>query len=227
MDRDPVPHSSAHCSPEELARFSVGALPPRRQKRVQRHLESCPACRQSLQEIAGIPTLLRQAPGPLPPRSLTLSRQDLRRRRRRLWYPLLRSATVAAATIVLVILLTGLLEPTLLDEVWSTGRAGEIEPTPPPVAVKPASTSRPRPTLVGAPRATAAPTLRPAGMGPGPAYPQPTVAAPQIEGPVTPPAAPAGRSPLWSILHLGALALLGLLAGLTWLAYRRERAFFG
>ncbi len=230
MDQDPIPHHCSHCPTAELARFSAGALSPRRQKRVQQHLETCPECRQVLREIAGIQALLRQAPTPLSPRPITLTRQDLRRGRRTLWYPLLRSVTAAAAAIVLVVLLTGLLEPAILDGALAKHPAMALNPTPLPVAVDPASTCRPRPTLNAGPRATAAPTVAPAKVGPRSEYPPPTAAGPNVQGTVTHPTSSAQGSspnPWWTILHLGALGLLGLLAGLTWLAYRRERAFFG
>jgi hypothetical protein len=179
-------------------------------------------------------------PDVVPPRSFVLSEADVRTPRRKLWYPVLRTSTIAVAALVLVLLVGGVLQPGLLTLGAPTPRPVGVKatpliaPTPLPVAIAPANTCRPRPTLANeVPAITGTPdTVEPDAIGPG--YPQPASSPPPIEGTVV---QPAGTSPaaktaappptaLWSVIHLGGLALLGLLAGLTWLAYRRERVFF-
>jgi len=227
-------------STADLARFLAGDLSPRRQRHMQQHLSSCSSCRERIHELSSVRAMLKSTPDVALPRSFTLSAQDIRRRRRTLWYPVLRSATTAAATLVLLLLLGGLLQPSLLGggapapRVIGAKPTPLVAPTPLPVAVAPASTWRPRPTQAAAGQAPSAmPTVGISGIGSLPAYPQPVDSGPRIHATVSRPAVPATAvkteprtAALWPVIHLGGLLLLGALAGLTWLAYRRERAFF-
>jgi|GEM_PF-1245300 len=219
---------------DDLSRYMVGALAPRRQKQVEQHLAGCPHCRRRLQELAAVQAALRHTPAAPLPRSFTLPASVARLPRRQLWYPTLRTATAAAAMLVLIVLLGGVLQPGLWGDSAPAPRPLGVKatplivPTPLPVAIAPASTWRPRPTP-----ANAAPHIEEAPTAEAPGYPQPADMEPRIEatvarpaGAAAPPRAASVGATLWSAIHLGALAVLGVLAGLTWLAYRRERLFF-
>ena len=233
MNEDQGSVNCSRYSVDELARFLAGALSPGRQKHLQLHLESCLQCRQKLHELTTVQAVLQRAPQLSLPRDFTLSAQDVRRGRRRLWYPVLRTATTAVATLVLLVFLGGLLQPGLLGSVGPY--TAENDPTPRPVAVAPANTWRARPTAVAAGASTAiAPTAKSPEIAPSSAYPSPAESGPRIEATASSPHATTEHQPtspptgtLWSVLHLSGLTALGVLAGLTWLAYRRERAFFG
>jgi anti-sigma factor RsiW len=234
-------HPSDNCaiySTLDLARFVVGGLSRRRQERLRQHLQSCARCQQRVQELTSVQAVLQRSPGVPLPKSFVLSAHDVRPRRT-LWYPVLRSATTAAAMLVLLLFLGGLLQPGLFGLSRPAPRAVETKPTPLfaptplPVAVEPVSTWRPRPTFAVAVQSTpAAPTAGIAAVVPEEPYPQATDSSPRIYATVSRQAPSPARvesappSPLWPAIHLGGLALLGVLAGLTWLAYRRERPFF-
>jgi hypothetical protein len=233
MNEDDPSDNCTLYSVDDLARFLVENSSSRKQQRLRQHLQTCSCCRQRIHELSSVRTMLNRGPDVALPRSFTLSAQDVRRGRHILWYPVLRSATTAVATLVLLLLLGGLLQPALLG---GTTPAPLAAPTPRPVAVAPASTSRARPTqAVAGPAPSAAPTAVISGIASEPPYPQPSVeSGPRIHATVSQPAGPASTSPavppqtttLWPAVHLGGLFLLGMLAGLTWLAYRHERAFF-
>ena len=240
MSEDPQSTVCQLYSDDDLARSLAGNLASRKQKRLREHLQTCPSCRGRMHELTALRTLLRQSPCPPVPRDFALSAADVRRRRRTLWYPVLRSATTAAAGLVLLLLLGGLLQPGLWGSAGPAPRAVVVKPTPLfaptplPVAVAPVSTWRPRPTqAASAPSTALVPTVESQGISTGTGYPPPAETGPRIHATVSrpevsaPAAATAPPSALWPAIHLGGLALLGVLAGLTWLAYRRERAFFG
>jgi hypothetical protein len=233
MDKNERPGCSLYRT-DELSRYLVGGLSPKKRKRLEQHLESCVHCRQQVRELIAVQTVLRRAPDVAPPQSFALSDADTRLPRRRLWYPVLRVTTMAAATLVLILLLGGVLQPDLVRVDTPTPRLVGVKatpliaPTPLPVAIAPAKTSRPRPTP-----ANAAPSIEGAPATKAPAYPQPAESRPHIDSTIDRPAgaAPADAAApqtttLWSAIHLGGLVVLGVLAGLTWLAYRRERVFF-
>lgn len=224
-DRDSCPRYT----PTELARFLDGDLSPRRTRDLLRHLPQCPTCRQRLREFEALRDALRSAPAlRLPKESFALSPRDLPARRKVLWYPFLRTVTAAVAALVLVFFLASLLVPAAFEPAFSSPAKGE-RPHPPAV-VEPAITRRTPPSATGLVTAlpahlTVTPVLA------GTAYPSPLSASPHTSMAAIPQnqAAPPGpESPAWPLmagLRLGGLLLLGLVAGLTWLAYRRERAF--
>jgi len=236
---DDKPASCSRYRVEELSRYLVGNLSHRRKKRIEQHLSSCPHCRQRIRELTAVQKALRHVPDVAPPRNFFLSEADVRTPGRKLWYPVLRTSTIAVAALVLVLLLGGVLQPGLLTLGAPTPRPVGVKatpliaPTPLPVAIAPANTCRARPTPMNeVPAITGTPdTVGPDAVGPG--YPQPAASPPPIEGTVIQPdrpstatAATSQPTALWSAIHLGGLVLLSILAGLTWLAYRRERAFF-
>jgi len=216
-------------SPEELSLFLSGDLSPRRTRDILRHLPQCPVCRQRLQELGSVRNLLRQAPVPLPPRSYTLS-PAVRLRRRILWYPFLRGATIAGVILALLVFVVDLfLLPTYKATVQGLTTV-ESRAGPPTAVVGPAITRRNPPATV-----TGLVTPLPAYVGgTAMAYPAPSLAtSPDGTSPTLLPGQTSGTpqpgaSPgpsLLTFLRLGGLLFLGLLAGLTWIAYRRERPF--
>lgn len=213
---------SRRCSirvPGELSRYLDHDLSPRRWRRVERHLQSCSYCRKQLAQMRAVRSLLRRAPDVQPPRDFTLSAEAVPARAGKLWYPRLRAATTVLAVLVLAIFALGLSQPARIGLVTLAPRAVAATPTPrvtsPPasVAVAPAITRRPAPTGVGI---LATP------------YPGPSTPPARIEGTVSPAeAGPSGAPPapfhLWPVLEVVGLSLLGVMVGLTWLAYRQER----
>ncbi len=169
-------------------------------------------------------SLLKNAPSPLLPRKLLLSPEQVRRGRPILWYPVLRTATAVVAILVLFLFLA---EPLVLvpQPAMATPRpiavkpSPSISPSPKPAVVAPAITRRAPPTGLSVPVETAYP-------GPEPS-PWIRVTTTRTQPVVTPPAGgkTAEGFPLWP-LRAGGVLLLGLGLGLTWWAYRRERAFF-
>ena len=135
------PASCSRYRVEELSRYLVGELSPRRQKRIEQHLAICAHCRQRVHELTAVQTVLRHTPDVVPPRSFTLSEADVRKPGRKLWYPVLRTATIAAAALVLVLLVGGVLQPSLLTIGAPTPRPVGVKatpliaPTPLPVAI--------------------------------------------------------------------------------------------
>lgn len=229
---DPRSGCSAYSS-EELARFSSGDLSPRRTRDLLRHLPQCAVCRQRLREIEAVRAMLRQSPRPPLPRPFTLAPAGMRRRR--LWYPLLRGATTAMAAVVLAIFAFSLLLPSMQQMRSPTARlAGAETPAPdtclPATVVGPAITRRTPPTsgpgLVTPLPAHATATAYPPPAGPLSPHPLATSSSGLNVAPAGP-ATPEGVSDFsfLTLLRLGGLFFLGLMAGLTWLAYRRERVF--
>jgi hypothetical protein len=145
------------------------------------------------------------------------------------------------ATLVLFLSLGGLLQPGLSGPIPPTPRSVALKPTPKfspspaPAIVAPAMTRRAAPTsVVVAP----APTQEGIGiLSPSEteqaAYPEPkttpwigaTVPAHKAT-PATTQTELRTLAPLWQGLEIVGLSLLGLLLGLTWISYRRERRFF-
>ncbi len=222
---------SAHFS-QDLSRLLDNGLSPRRRRRLERHLQACPHCREHLRQLEAVQSLLRRAEPPLAPRDFVLS-PAMVRRPGVLWYPRLRAASLVMAVVVLLFLLGGMGLSSGLVQATPTARPIAAKPTPlvtpPPasVAVAPAITRRPAPTTAGL--ITPLPAHSPA--------PYPTAAGPRIEVSGTPtripaprphpspPTTEAGFSFPWTELQTASLSLLGLLLGLTWVTYRRERRF--
>lgn len=228
---DPCSGCSTYSS-EELARFLSGDLSPRRTRDLLRHLPQCAICRQRLRELEAVRAVLRQAPPPPLPRSFALAPADMRRRR--LWYPLLRGATTAMAAVVLAVFAFSLLLPPTYETRSPTAiLVGAETPSPdtcvPATVVGPAITRRTPPTS-GPGLVTPLPAYTTAT-----AYPPPSPLSPRslatsssgLQVAPTGPATPEGVSDFsfLTLLRLGGLLFLGLMAGLTWLAYRRERVF--
>lgn len=225
MKQDKCFVSSSHGSPQEIAALEDGFLSPKREQRLLRHLEECPDCRRHLYEIRAVRSLLKNAPSPLPPRKLLLFPEQVRRGRPILWYPVLRTATAFVAVLVLFLFLA---EPLVLipQPAMATPRpvavkpSLSISPSPRPAIVAPAITRRAPPTGLSVPVETAYPRPEPS--------PWIRVTATRTQPLVFPPAGgkTAEGLPLWWPLRAGGILLLGLGLGLTWWAYRRERAFF-
>lgn len=221
MKQDKCSVPSFHASPQEIAAFDGGFLPPKREQRLRRHLEKCPDCRRSLYEVRAVRSLLKDAPSPLPPRQLALSPEQVRRSRPVLWYPVFRTATAVVAVLVLFLFLA---EPLLLipQPATATPRpvavkaSPSISSSPKPAVVAPAFTRRPAPTGLSVPAETAYPEPKP--------LPWIRVATTRTEPPVAPSTGGKAEISLWP-LRAGGLLLLGLSLGLTWRAYRRERVF--
>ncbi len=214
----------------QAADYLAGRMSPRRQARFEQHLSSCSTCRRRVDEFQAIQSLLNGLPTPRPPRNFTLAPQAARPRQSFLWYPVLRSATTAMAAIVLVLFLVGLVVPERPG--GATYYPVNVKPTPlvaaspQPVAVEPAETRRDRPTVPNRPNTDLVPTATALT-----AYPENTVPTPWIQATlsrVTPATSHTANTDriISPALQATALTLLGLLLGLTWVSYRRERHFF-
>ncbi len=222
-----------HYSSDYIATYLTGQMSPRRQARFEQHLAGCSACQRQVKEFRAIQSLLNELPAPRPPRNFALSPQAVPARRAFLWYPVLRSATAAMAAIVLVLFLVGLVAPEPPQGISYRPVDAKptplIAPSPQAVAVEPAETRRDRPTVAGQPTAGLIPTVSPLT-----AYPEKMTPTPWIQAtlsrvtPTTPkaPTASGGRIATATAFRATALALLGLLLGLTWMSYRKERPFF-
>lgn len=224
MKQDKCSVPSSHPSPQEIVAFEGGFLSPKREQRLRQHLEGCPDCRRYLYEVRAVRSLLKNAPYPPPPRKLALSPEQVRRRRPILWYPVFRTATAVVAALVLFLFLA---EPFLLlpQPATATPRPVAVRPSPStspspkPAVVAPAITRRAPPTGLSVPAETAYP-----GPEPSPCIRAvSTRTQPMAASPAGGKAA-AEALPLWP-LRAGGVLLLGLCLGLTWWAYRRERAF--
>ncbi len=221
-----------HYSSDQIAAYLVGQMSPHQQARFEQHLAGCSSCQHQVEELRAIQSLLNELPAPRPPRNFTLPPQAVPARRAFLWYPVLRSATAAMAAIVLVLFLVGIVVPEppqgLSYHPVDAKPTPLIAPSPQAVAVEPAETRRDRPTVAGQPTAGLIPTVSPLT-----AYPENVTPTPWIQAtlsrvtPTTPKtsATAGGGIAAAPALQATALALLGLLLGLTWAAYRRERAF--
>jgi len=224
----------------QLDRLLDGDLRPRQQRQLEQHLQTCPHCQERLRELKAVRALLKRSPPVAPPRSFTLCERDVATYRRVLWYPALRSATAVLAVLVVALFVVGLVQPVMGGPQAATARAIGVKPTPPcapspqSVAVAPAITQRVPPTvgIQAQPTTPPAPPTECVGAVSQTAYPAPQQ-TPWIHAtvPKTEPC-PTGQptsfwnTPLWQALRFGSLLVLALFIGLTWLAYRRERAFF-
>lgn len=175
-----------------IALAAGGDLGARAERRLARHLETCPACRTAAAEMRRARralTGLREAPVAAAElarlRTAVLERLSVEERRRPAWAPLPR---LAAAVAVLAVLAVGLwlVAPLRLGErlppapVAVQPTPAERLPAPAPVAAQPTPTERP-PEAAAAPDAAVSPAaprvaraLTPAPVAPGP----PGVAAP-------------------------------------------------
>lgn len=223
---------SSHPSPQEIAALEGHLLSPRRERRLRRHLQECPDCRRHLDEVRAIRSLLRNAPSPPPPRELTLSPRRVRPGRPVLWYPVFRAATAVVAVLVLFLFLADPLglspRPALATpRPIAVKPSPSASPSPRPAAVEPAITRRQPPTgLAGTSGLLSTPAVFPSEAAyPGP-QPTPWIRATvsRTQTVVAPPTGGGGDALLWP-LRAGGLLLLGLVLGLTWWTYRRERLF--
>ncbi|MBC7236454.1 MAG: zf-HC2 domain-containing protein [Chloroflexi bacterium] len=93
-----------------LSPYIDGQLAPRERERIERHLRTCPLCRQELAELRTMRALLRRAPQRRVPRSFTLplsaQNEQAAFRRWNTLYGALRVAAVAAS-LALVLFLSG------------------------------------------------------------------------------------------------------------------------
>lgn len=239
MKSDSQPHGCPTRFRRRLDRLLAGDLSPRAEKRLRRHLQRCAECRQRLRELQALRAWLRSTPRPVLERDLTLSPADVPTRRAVLWYPRLRSATAVVAVLVAILFLVDLLPATVLPPERSGIHPAAVEPTsqvtvpPPSVMVAPAITRRPPPvTATEGDVAAVAPTAIPE---PSPSPQQdssaPSTPSPWIRATVSRPGMPVPTSetdgstiPWWSV-RMGGLFLMGMLTGLTWWAFQRERRF--
>jgi hypothetical protein len=225
--------------PKELDRFLAGSLSRRRESRLQRHLQTCPLCRQQLREMQTLQKWLGETPRPAPTRDFRLSPKDVPARPTALWYPRLRTATAVVGILVTVLFAAELLIGTGRPTEGPGQRHVAVRPTPkvtvppPSVMVAPAITRRLPPITVtegdiAAPVPTAAPEPSPSAET---GFPVPAEPSPWIQATVSRPTQPAQTEqtekatvPWWPI-RFGGLSLLFVLGGLTWVSYRKERRF--
>lgn len=121
------------------AAYVLGALPPPQREAFERHLQRCPACRESVARLAGLPGLLRAVPpevavavaaypdaegddaGQAPAGLLEGVLDEVARRRRRRW------ATVLTAAAAAVVLAAAVLVPRLSQEPEAVPAAGDVQ----------------------------------------------------------------------------------------------------
>jgi len=93
-----------------LSAYMDGELDPSDAARVEKHLKTCSECRQELDSLCQLTSLLRQVPAKKPPRSFLVSETAATERRRlrgRTWvYGTMRAASVLA-TLLLVFVIGG------------------------------------------------------------------------------------------------------------------------
>ncbi|HVX43363.1 MAG TPA: zf-HC2 domain-containing protein [Mycobacteriales bacterium] len=92
------------------AAYVLGALTPQERADFERHLATCPQCREAVQSLAGMPGLLASTSAPPPPSEppptiLPKLLTEVRRRRRRTRTAFTATALAAAAAVVAVLVL--------------------------------------------------------------------------------------------------------------------------
>jgi hypothetical protein len=128
----------------ELGVYVLGAITPAGRAEVDRHLVSCPRCRDEVAELAGIPALLRRVPaataelsgqrpggngpGPQPALLDGLLRRVAALRRRRRWRLAVAAAVLAAAAAGWVSQLHSAAPPRQATVTWWTAAASEFDP---------------------------------------------------------------------------------------------------
>jgi hypothetical protein len=201
----------------ELSAFIDGQLDAGERARVQRHLETCAACRAELAELQSTVRLLRLVPTVAPPRSFALPLSaapvSLPVRYSPLFFGL-RNATAGLAAMLVAVVAVNIvfdpptaIAPTERDAARTTlqrppAPARPAEPPKPAAAVQPAEPARPAaPAAAPAPQATpvpakpaeaAKPAAAPAAAAP--AAPKPAAAAPAPAAAPTNSPAPAAAA---------------------------------
>jgi hypothetical protein len=92
------------------AAYVLGALTPQERADFERHMATCPQCREAVRSLAGMPGLLAGASAPQPPSEppptiLPNLLSEVRRRRRRTRTAFTATALAAAAAVVAVLIL--------------------------------------------------------------------------------------------------------------------------
>ena len=95
---------------EDLSAYTDGQLEPPQRARVEKHLQTCAACRADLEALRHTVALLHMVPAVKPPRSFLLPASEVAQQRgvqrQRFAYAALRLAT-AVATVLLVLVVSG------------------------------------------------------------------------------------------------------------------------
>lgn len=103
-------NSTAHIAPEDLTSLLDGELSDEERVPAEAHLARCGSCRAEFAEMQGLVSLLRDLPQYKPPRTFTLSPEQVVATRWRAWQPKIlrftpaaRSLSVAAVIVFLVV----------------------------------------------------------------------------------------------------------------------------
>lgn len=129
------------------AAYVLGALSPQERSRYERHLAECPACREAVASLAGMPGLLvtasapREPVEPPPPTLLPALLSTVRRRRRRSRTAF--GATVLAAAASLIAVLVLVLSPAEPERPARPTRTAMTQTVPGPLSAEAALTTAP------------------------------------------------------------------------------------
>lgn len=205
----------------ELSEYIDGYLAPEERRRVEHHLETCPACRSELDSLKATVELFRALPSVAPPRSFALTRAPVPAAPPRLLRPAFLSAATTVLALVLVLVMAG-------DLLGSFGPrpAAVTEQTPIPTLSRGMT---PLPTGEEGMRQQADAGSEKVAGPPAPAVaptPLPTsTPAPQPALGIAPEASPAAAGPAGAVrwLQMGLALVVVILAALTVFASWQRR----